>query len=207
MPGFAGVLQPDERWEVVQFLRALAVTEEARLLAPLESVTPWLVAPEFTYTTEDGAGRSLSDHHGQDIILLVLFSLPESVDRLRQLHDLYPSLRVRGVEVLGVPLHGSRDIAHALGQGTVGYPIVRDEAAEIAMTYTLFRRTWSAEDRRPEPPMPTHLEFLIDRQGYIRARWIPRTQQGWEEMASFLTTIEALNLEEPTTEEPEEHLH
>ena len=207
MPGFAAILTPDERWEVVQFLRALAVTEEARLLAPLVSPTPWLVAPDFTYITSAGDGRSLSDHRGQDIILLVLFSLPESIDRLKQLHDLYPSLRARGVEVLGVPLHGSRDIAHTLGQWAVGYPIVMDGAAEIAMTYTLFRRTWRSEDRQPEPPIPAHLEFLIDRQGYIRARWIPRAQQGWEEMAPFLGTIEDLNHEEPETAEPEEHLH
>ena len=207
MPGFAEILTPEERWDVVHFLRALAVTEEARLLAPLVSATPWLVAPDFTYTTREDAGRSLSDHRGQDIILLVLFSLPDSVDRLRQLHDLYPSLRARGVEVLGVPLHGSRDISHALGRGTVTYPIVMDGAAEIAMTYTLFRRTWSAEDRLPAPPMPAHLEFLIDRQGYIRARWIPRVQQGWEEMAPFMAAIETLYHEEPETEDPEEHLH
>jgi len=207
MPGFAARLWPEERWEVVQFLRALAVTEEARLLAPLVSATPWLVAPDFTYTTSAGDERSLSDHRGQDIILLVLFSLPESIDRLKQLHDLYPSLRARGVEVLGVPLHGSRDIVHTLGQWVVGYPIVMDGAAEIAMTYTLFRRTWSPEDRQPAPPIPSHLEFLIDRQGSIRARWIPRAQQGWEEMAPFLATIEALTHEEPETAEPEEHLH
>jgi putative copper export protein/mono/diheme cytochrome c family protein/peroxiredoxin len=207
MPGFAELLRPEERWDVVHFLRALAVTEEARLLAPLASATPWLVAPDFTYTTSQGEGRSLSDHRGQNIILLVLFSLPDSVNRLRQLHNLYPSLRERGVEVLGVPLHGSRDISRGLEQGTVVYPIVMDGAAEIAMTYTLFRRTWSSEDRRPTPPMPAHLEFLINRQGYIRARWIPRAPQGWEEIAPFLATIEALNHEEPGTAEPEEHLH
>jgi putative copper resistance protein D len=207
MPGFAARLEPEERWEVVQFLRALAVTEEARLLGPLVSVTPWLVAPDFTYSTSAGDGRSLSDHRGQDIILLVLFSLPASVDRLRHLHDLYPSLRARGVEVLGVPLDGRPDSAHALAQWAVGYPIVLDGAAEIARTYTLFRRTWSPEDRQPAPPIPAHLEFLIDRQGYIRARWIPGAQQGWEVMGPFLAILEALNDEAPQTADAEEHLH
>jgi putative copper resistance protein D len=207
MPGFAAILTPDERWEVVQFLRALAVTEEARLLAPLVSATPWLVAPDFSYTTRAGDGRSLSDHRGQDIILLVLFSLPASVDRLRQLHGLYPSLRARGVEVLGVPLDGSLDSAHALEPPAVGYPIVLEGAAEIARTYTLFRRTWSREDRQPAPPIPAHLEFLIDRHGYLRARWIPGAQQGWEAMAPFLTILEALNDEAPETADAEEHLH
>jgi putative copper resistance protein D len=55
--------------------------------------------------------------------------------------------------------------------------------------------------------MPAHLEFLIDRQGYIRARWRPGAPQGWEETAPFLATIEELNHEAPETTEVEEHLH
>ena len=50
-------------------------------------------------------------------------------------------------------------------------------------------------------------EWLIDRQGYIRARWIPRAQQGWEKMAPFIATIETLHHEEPETADAEEHFH
>ena len=43
---------------------------------------------------------------------------------------------------------------------------------KLTTTYVLFRKSLNPAGRLSIPPIPSHLEFLIDRQGYIRARWL-----------------------------------
>jgi hypothetical protein len=50
------------------------------------------------------------------------------------------------------------------------------------------------------------MEFLVDRQGYVRASWTPGGK-GWNEMTALLAEIQQLNQEEPTTPPPDEHVH
>jgi putative copper resistance protein D len=82
--------------------------------------------------------------------------------------------------------------------------VVIDGSQEIVETYTLFRRTLASEGL---PPIPPHTEFLIDRQGYIRARWIPGEGQGWAEIPRLLKEVERLATEAPRAPAPEEHVH
>ena len=71
--------------------------------------------------------------------------------------------------------------------------------------YGLFRRTPSVEGG---PAMPTHIEFLIDRQGYLRYRWGPADGPGWDRMAAALVKrIQSLNHEPPRPPAPEGHVH
>ncbi len=51
------------------------------------------------------------------------------------------------------------------------------------------------------------MEFLIDRAGYLRARWIPDDEAGWREIASLLSEIDRLNREPPRPPAPEGHAH
>jgi putative copper resistance protein D len=89
----------------------------------------------------------------------------------------------------------------------MGFPIVHDGADEAAVAYTLFRRSLTSEGIQPDPPMPTHLEFLIDRQGYIRARWIAWDGPGWSDAERLVTAIDHLNQEKPRAPAPDEHVH
>jgi hypothetical protein len=50
------------------------------------------------------------------------------------------------------------------------------------------------------------MEFLIDRQGYLRARWTP-VGKGSRTMAAVLAEIQQLNQEAPTAPFPDEHVH
>ena len=75
------------------------------------------------------------------------------------------------------------------------------------MVYTLFRKSLSPTGRLPVPPFPSHLEFLIDRQGYIRGRWLPGSGPGWAENHDLITAIEQLNQEKPRAPAPDEHVH
>ena len=55
--------------------------------------------------------------------------------------------------------------------------------------------------------MPPHMEFLIDRQGYVRARWIPRDGPGWDNLEKLWRDIDRLNQEKPSAPAPDDHVH
>jgi putative copper resistance protein D len=92
MPGFAQSLDEEERWDVINFLRALSSAERARQMTTLVEPEAWLVAPDFVYRTLNDESRSLKDHRGNEIVMLVLFSLPESRARLAEIQAVAPRL-------------------------------------------------------------------------------------------------------------------
>jgi putative copper resistance protein D len=88
------------------------------------------------------------------------------------------------------------------------FPVATDGAADIVSTYALFGRTRALQGARPDPPMPSHMEFLIDRSGYIRARWTPGgPAPGWSDIKVLLAEVHALNQETVVAEPPAEHVH
>ncbi len=192
-------LSDDERWDIVNFLRTLSAGARARALGTVvEPGRPSLVAPDFTYTVGPSATYSLKDFRGRRVVLLVLFALPESRARLAQLARNYDILQTMGAEVLAVPTDGGEQIIARLGTSPrILFPVVTDGAREVAETYALFR---------PSASVPSHMEFLVDRQGYVRASWTPGGK-GWNEMTALLAEIQQLNQEEPTTPPPDEHVH
>jgi copper resistance protein D len=211
MPGFGDRLSPESRWDVVNFVRALAAAEEARGLAPLASPRAMVVAPNLSYTTGVGAERSLRDYRGQTIVVLVFFRLPESLERLSRLGRRYFDFRVIGAEILAVPLQEAGTVYRGLGHRPVLFPLAIEGADQAVAAYTLFRRDLSTEGRRPDPPMPNHMELLIDRQGYLRARWLPPgspdTAGGWSDPEALLREIQRLAGEPSSAPTPAEHIH
>jgi putative copper resistance protein D len=192
-------------------VRALGAAERARDLGPVVSSRPVAVAPDFTFTTGIGDGRALKDWRGRGIVLLVFFALPGSADRLEALSRILLALNLRGVEVLGVPLAEPERVYRALGGRRVFFPIVIEGAAEASAAYGLFRRDLTAEGQRPEPPPVSHMELLVDRQGYLRARWIPQAlglgTEGWADTARLLAEIDRLAREVPAAPVAAEHVH
>jgi hypothetical protein len=74
----------------------------------------------------------------------------------------------------------------------------------------MFRRDLSPDGLRPDLPLPLHMEVLIDRQGYVRARqirWLPGQGGPWDEPATLLETVARLAAEPPTARPPDEHVH
>ncbi len=189
----------DERWDVVNFLRTLSAAARARALTEaVEPERPEVVAPDFTYAVGPGAPRSLKNFRGRRVVLLVLFTLPQSRPRLAQLAQSYDVLQTMGAEVLAVPTDGGGQVISRLGASPrILFPVVTEGGREIVEAYTLFR---------PATTVPFHMEFLIDRQGYIRARW---TADGtsWAEMTALLGEIQQLNQESPGAPPPDEHVH
>ncbi len=70
--------------------------------------------------------------------------------------------------------------------------MVTEGAGDLVAAYGLFAR---------EP----HAEFLIDRQGYLRA--ISAGERSWPDVGGLLTVVHQLNDEKTTAPDPGEHVH
>jgi putative copper resistance protein D len=85
MPGFASRLTEEERWELINFLRALSAGHAARGMgATIERDRRWLVAPDFAFTVGPTPPRALKDYRGRNV-LVVFYALPGSRARMNQL--------------------------------------------------------------------------------------------------------------------------
>lgn len=207
MPGLQDRVSEEERWDLINVVRILSASEQARPLGPVIAANLRVAAPDFSYTTPLGDTRALKDFRGQEQVLLVFFSLPQSSERLIQLQQLYTQLRPLDVEILGIPLHSDDATAAAIRQLTLTFPLIQDGASETAATYAMFRRSLSPEGPAPDAPLPAHMEFLIDRQGYLRGRWIPAEGRGWGEPEQLTTAIAVLRTEKLTSPPPDLHVH
>jgi len=209
MPAFSQILSEEDRWDVINYLRALSAGWQARSLTPsIDSTEVKLVAPDFVFSVGPTPERSLKALRGSAAVLLVLFSLPDSRARLVQLAEVYGELQFLGAEVIAMPLDADPRILSRLGgDPPILYPVATDGPAEIVPAYALFRRAITPDGVRPNLPMPRHIEFLIDRQGYLRARWIPgHGIRGWDDLTELRSELADLGREAPASL-PEEHVH
>jgi hypothetical protein len=95
-----------------------------------------------------------------------------------------------GMEVLAVPTDGAPDAIKRLGaEPRIFFPVVTDGAPDIVATYSLLL---------PGP----HTEFLVDRQGYLRA--LEAAPTGTERL---LANVQTLNEEKVIAAPPPEHVH
>jgi putative copper resistance protein D len=189
MPGFRSRLGEPQRWDVINFIRALGAAERAKTLGPqVEPDNAWLVAPDFTVSVGPLAPTALRDYRGRRMVLLVLYTLPGSRARMTELARLYDVLWVMGVEVIAVPTRASsRAIAELGASPPVLFPVVTAGAADIVATYQMFAP-------------PPHAELLIDRQGYVRAIWD-------DAGGAVQMQVEKLNAEKSPPPFPDDHVH
>jgi putative copper resistance protein D len=207
MPPFGSVLSEEERWDLINFIRTLGAGERARQMTALVPPgRPWLVAPDFPIVVGPVSPRNLKELRDRWMVLLVLFTLPESRPRLAQLAESYNSLQALGAEVIAVPLGDAADIIRRLGAAPpMLFPVVTDGAADIATAYRLLARGLGPAARGAPTP---HVEFLLDRQGYIRARWLPGAPgPAWDPMQTLVDQILLLDKETPAGPAPDEHVH
>lgn len=168
MPAFEQRTSELERWQIVNHLMALSLGHQARALGerPLPNA-PWLAAIDFRYPRSDGQFVQLSELQLQAPVLLVLIGDGAELARLdglaQQLRDL-PGTGLRAVAVLGPRLRWTHP-------PVPGVDVVTDETGEIHFAWSNYRRTLAQPDLRDERPEPARMEVLVDRCGYVRARW------------------------------------
>jgi putative copper resistance protein D len=192
MPAFGDRLDDAQRWSLVNYVRALGAADAARGLGPgIEPDRPWLAAPDFVFAVGPTPPRALRDYRAARTVLVVLYTLPQSRERLAELAARYELLVPLGVEVIAVPTDAAPDAIKRLGAEPprIFFPVVTDGAADIVATYGMLAAG-------------PHVEFLVDRQGYLRA--IERAPNGVQRL---LTNVVALNDEKVSVAPPGEHVH
>jgi putative copper resistance protein D len=195
MPGFGEQLTEDQRWDLVNFVRALGARGAARALGPeVEPGRPRFVAPDFSFAVGPMPPQSLRDFRDRRIVLLVLYTLPASRPRLAQLARNHQLLALLGVEPIAVPRDAMPDAIQRLGTDPPAlFPIVTDGAQVIVEAYSRLSDA-------------SHVEFLIDRAGYLRTRWAPQGPPV-REVNRLLADIQQLNEEPAGTPPADEHVH
>jgi putative copper resistance protein D len=196
MPAFGDRLSDEQRWDLVNTVRALAAAPRARRLRPtVEPDGIRLVAPDFPFAVGPSTPLSLRDYRGRRAVLLVFYTVPGSRPRLAQLAAAHRVLAMIGVEILAVPTDAAADAIARLGatMPPVLFPIVTSGAPEILAAYRLFANA-------------PHAELLIDRQGYLRARWTGAPGE-MRDPNLLLAEVQQLNEEPDTTPPADEHVH
>jgi copper resistance protein D len=176
MPGFASALDEMQIWEVISFIHARAAGVQASDMSAEVTAFPAPLAPDFAWQSPRGEQGTLSSAASTGAVLLVFFTPQQSQQRLDQLAGWHDDLAALGITLLAVPVTGKLDSEGGLPDFAVA------AAAETPATYALFERRARAA---PSPPPAGHMEFLVDSQRYLRARWQPGDRPGWDDIAEL----------------------
>jgi hypothetical protein len=167
MPGFSPPLDDAQVWALIQFLDAQAAAQNAMAmtdrLAPLRPVP----APDFTYELPGRPQASLLQQGNSAVTLMVLYTVPSSLPRLRELAAQQSDYVAAGARVVALPMPAS-PAATLPGTPDGGAWLLAFASPAVASTYALFARG------APAAPdgAPTHIEYLVDRFGFLRVRRI-----------------------------------
>ena len=157
-------------------------------------------APDFAYGTNAGESKTLKDHRSAKIVLLVMLNLHDTEERLKQLDAMLSQLQSASVEIIIVP----NLIDQLFVAGKLPGLIVSEGGREIVESYKLFARSFNDEGPILNTP---HEEYLIDKQGYIRAHWLPAENDTWQNIDRLMSQVELLRKEKPRAPAPKEHVH
>jgi len=197
MPGFKEKLSNEDRWDLVNFLHALSRGYQSRILGP--EVNPgkaYMQPPLFSYSTQDGNTGTLQDFRGNKTVLLVVFSWPQSQARLNELKTAHSQLEQQNVMVIAIPSNELDEVQQESLSKEFPFVVVSQGATEIATSYSLSRRTVTHPDIIGRGTQYDHMEFLIDKSGYLRARWIPSIdEKNWSDVNFLSQQASLLNRE------------
>jgi putative copper export protein/mono/diheme cytochrome c family protein len=191
MPGFAEVLSPNQRWDVINFVRARAAGAVSAQVGPEVTAAAAPEVPDFAFEAH-GAQRTLHQTLDTGPALLVLFAPPAPMARLRQLTAAQSQLSAAGLHVIAIGL-GPAPVAAS----EEGPPLVVGISSDVVATLALFR---TADDGG-------ETELMLDRAGDVRARWTHSAAGGLPPPASLVA--DAAQVAQIRTSAPEHagHMH
>jgi putative copper export protein/mono/diheme cytochrome c family protein len=179
MPGFAERLSEDERWDLINWVRTLPVGGLDEGLVTEVGPGPAPRAPDFSYLDAEGKEGSLQVLLTRGPVLLVLFTPSDSETRLQHLASAEKALADVGLGILALPLTES-----VIGsEPNPRFAATAD--ASVALAYRLI----AAVPRYDLAMSTSHLEFLIDRSGYVRALWLPQETAAWDDVRSLVPLV------------------
>jgi copper resistance protein D len=193
MPGYAGAIPESGVWDILNLVRAEADADAARALSDRVQPGVGVPAPDFVFQIGTRPQESLADLRGRETVLLVFYEMPGSLARLRALAGIGAHWRHVGVRVVAFPVRGRAAKPGAGG----GAEMLADADPRVAAAYALFAPGGAAQP----------VEFLIDRRGDLRARWVPGATPGWSAMPALLEQVEVLEREPPRPLARRRHAH
>lgn len=202
MISFGSKLADIERWDVVNFLRAFSQGFQGRIItSSVIKEGAWLGAPDFYLAGKVENVRQLKDFRGENSVLLVMAgSYGQAEKRLNILSDWLRNNNQK-VSLVFVSKEGVADLPE-----DVFFP---QSPMDVFDTYSLLTRTFSrrGDGRKIEYARP-YVEFLIDRYGYIRARWVSDEEsEGWNNIDFLQKQISVLGFEKIVPPPPDDHIH
>lgn len=204
MPGLGEQLGEDDRWDLINFLRAFSQGFESRILrATVVPAQAWLGSINFYIEERHAAPELKAYRDAQSNVLIAFLGGPDAASRATTLGAALPDLQRRRTALLIVPL-GDTALPDDLP-----FPVLRGSAAELWSAYELLSRTAGDRGTPDRLGMPwNHAEFLVDRFGYVRARWIAQDDPaGWQDPAQLYPELERLNAEPRLRPPPDDHIH
>lgn len=201
MISFGSKLSDIERWDVVNFLRAFSQGFQGRIITSgVVKESAWLGAPDFYLAEKFEKVRQLKDFRGERVVLLVMAeSYGRAENRLRFLSN-------------WVGNSGNVSLVFVSKEGVDNLPqnvFLPQSPIDVFDTYSLLTRTFSqrGDGKKIENNRP-YVEFLIDRYGYIRARWVSDEEpEGWKNIDFLQNQINVLGLEKIVPPLPDDHIH
>lgn len=204
MPGFSETLSEQDRWDLVNFLRAFSQGFQARLFdSHVVPNQPWLGAPDFYLSGIDGTFSQLKAIRGRPALLLMDRSCGTALTN--RLTTLTQWQRREEISISIVVACSDRKF-------TLDDPRdiwLTQSADQVIETYSLLSRTL---DNKGEKGMLgvelDRTEFLVDRYGYIRARWIPEEDPtAWAAPEALSAELDVLSRESRIPPPPDSHIH
>jgi putative copper resistance protein D len=194
MPSFAGSLDDTDIWTLVQYVRALSDADAARAMTRTRAPPQPIIAPDFPFEAAARAQESLARRAGE-ATLLVFYSLPQSLPRLRALKAQEQRYAARGIRVIAVAMR------REINATSPNDPIRVMTSPDAPIAYAMFAR-----ERGDDGKAPVHVEFLIDRAGYLRRRWVGVPDDPERQTVEILDEVSAIG-REPLPAPPRRHAH
>jgi putative copper resistance protein D len=202
MPAFEGRIAEPRMWDVINLLRARAEAGEARSMGDAVQ-SEAAKAPDFNFQIDREGPESLADERSRHNVLFVLFDPSESSGRLRALLQAQGELKHADLRIIAMPTRGSTSVDR---QQATEPAISAHFEPRVVSAYTIFA---PRSGERQGGSELTHAEFLIDRQGYIRARWTPGDDPKWLQVPYLIAQVRAAEREKPRSlvSDEGEHAH
>ncbi|WP_159730675.1 CopD family protein [Methylosinus sp. Ce-a6] len=160
MPPFADTVDEDGRWDLINYLAVLSNSNQSRFLGP-KGVIQWLVAPNFGL--DDPKGEIIDVQKLRGVPTLVSFARckPEDAD----FADRVASLKAAAETVKAMGAHHVTDYFGECPADPDALTPSHPDATEL---------TYSIINHYLDEPVVNEIpegHFLIDRSGYVRARF------------------------------------
>ena len=198
MPAFSPLLGSDGIWSIVQFLQALS--DAASSVGPSGEFIAGPTAPDFSFELAGHGQQTLLSKDESRATLLVVYSLPDSLSRLRSLASQRRALDDERIRVLAVT-SSAADAEAARAQTPGGETVLAIAAPDVAKAYALF----AARDGGAGATL-RHGEFLI-RDGRLRALWFGVPAAGVERNQDIGEIAEKVDREPPRPLPSHLHAH